>query len=199
MQEIRAWLEVEDYSTGVVLYQKYGTSDFLKRLFAGEPSEYTRSKLTEELSALLCGDAEGTEQDPAPAGDREKLFTSSVYLKLCRERDQVFRQIDRNMVLLDSCRKDDTRHKTAKQIVRLQRKKQEIYAELDYIEQHGVPMPVATARDLKTPEMQRLFVQICKAEKRLQKTNIRNREKTVNLLAKKRARLEELRRERMGL
>lgn len=203
MQEIRAWLENQDYSTGVALYEKYGTSDFLKQLFAGGSSQYTKSKLWEELASLVPEDVSQLDQSPAETGaskiDHEKVITSPVYLKLCRDRDQVFRQIDRNMYLLDTCRSDDTRYKAAKQILRLQRRKQEIFAELDYIEEHGAPMPVAPPKEHKTPEMQRLYVQICKAEKRLLQPNLRNREKTTHLLARKRARLEELRRERSGL
>lgn len=200
MQEIRAWLENKDYAEGVALYEKHGTNDFLKGLFAGTPTEYTRIKLHEELTRLIA-------DSPAPKETAVQLAASPIpmladnplYLKLCRERDQTYRQIDRNMYQLDACRSKSTRHHIAKQILRLQRRKQRILAELDYIDEHGRPMPVTPEKEVKTPEMQRLYVQICKAEKRLQKTVLRNRAKTERLLTVKRARLEELRRERRGI
>lgn len=203
MQEIRAWLENQDYTAGVALYEKYGTSDFLKKLFAVGSSQYNRAKLVEELSDLLPDESPvepvSGEEPPPPGANYERTITSPIYLKLCRERDQTFRQIDQNKYLLDTARSDGTRLKAAQQILRLQRKKQHVYAELDYLMDHGEPMPVAPPKEVKTPEIQRLYVQINKAEKRLTQLNLRNREKTTHLLAKKRARLEELRRERDGL
>lgn len=118
------------------------------------------------------------------------------YLKLCKRRDELNRQISRNMVLLDETRSKSRRHETAKQILSLDRKKREIWAEIDYYTEHGELMPVAVKKEPKTDEIQRLYVQIYKAEKRLQKTELRNREKTEKLLNDKRARLEKLKAER---
>ncbi|WP_353183572.1 hypothetical protein [Parapedobacter lycopersici] len=198
MQDIHLWLENQDYATGVALYEKYGTSQFLKELFAGRPSDYTRNKLFEELTKLTAPAVRPAERT-AKRPEQTTVNTNKQYLKLCRDRDQTYRQIDRNMYQLDTCRTKPARHEIAKQILRLQRSKQRILAEIDYIDEHGQPMPAVAEKSIKTPEMQRLYVQICKAERRLQKTELRNRAKTEQLLAKKRARLEELRRERSGI
>lgn len=199
MQEIKKWFETKSYAAGVALYDKHGTSDFLRRLFASGSSTYTQDTLETALSELLPADDESKpEPEPAttPPADMQ---THPLYLKLCRDRDQVFRQIDRNMTLLDNCRTDHARHRISLQIIKLQRRKREVFAELDYMDEHGAPMPVAPPKEHKTPEMQRLYVQINKAVKRLQQDELRNRDKTERLLAQKRARLEELRRERIGL
>src|SRR5690606_29332184 len=104
------------------------------------------------------------------------------YLKLCRRRDELNRQISRNMVLLDETRSKSRRYETAKQLLSLDRKKREVWAEIDYYTEHGSMMPVAVKKEPKTDEIQRLYVQIYKAEKRLEKTELRNREKTEKLL-----------------
>lgn len=198
MQEIKEWFKNKSYAAGVSLYQKYGTSDFLKQLFSTGSNSYTQEALEDALSELLDEQpADKTPEPVAPPTPPVDPQTHPLYLKLCRDRDQVFRQIDRNMMLLDSCRTDSARHRTALQIIRLQRRKREIFAELDYLEEHGAPMPPVPVKEVKTPEIQRLYVQISKAKKRLQNPELRNRTKTERLLEQKQARLAELRRERL--
>lgn len=120
------------------------------------------------------------------------------YLKLIRRRNDLNRQITRNMALLDASTSKARRFETAKQIKSLDRAKRVVWAEIDYFDEHGFIMPVAIKPEIKTDELQRLYVQIYKAEKRLEKTDVRNREKTEKLLQEKRKRVEEIRKERAG-
>lgn len=131
-----------------------------------------------------------------PDAEIPNTKTSIHYLKLCRYRDELNRQISRNMALLDMTRSKSRRHETAKQILSLHRKKVQVWAEIDYYTENGSLMPVAVKPELKTDELQRLYVQINKAEKRLQQKELRNRKKTEKLLQEKRKRVEQIRLER---
>lgn len=120
------------------------------------------------------------------------------YLKLIRRRNDLNRQITRNMALLDASTSKARRFETAKQIKSLDRAKRVVWAEIDYFDEYGFIMPIALKPEIKTDELQRLYVQIYKAEKRLEKTEVRNREKTEKLLQEKRNRVEQIRKERAG-
>ncbi|GAB3177603.1 hypothetical protein [Telluribacter humicola] len=53
LTELTAWLEKPQYWPGVQLYETYGSSAFLKKLFRSSEDDYNRKKLTEELTKLL--------------------------------------------------------------------------------------------------------------------------------------------------
>lgn len=219
MKDVKEWFENKDYDEGVKLYDEYGDSSFLKELFRSGETDFTRNKLTDELISLSAkvmkpnvskSEPNTVEminktnyfpfipqpiyQDIKP--EKKKKESSFAYLKLCKRRDDLNRQISRNMVLLDESRSKNRRFEAAKQIISLDRKKREVWAEIDYFTEHGHLMPVAVKKEPKTDEIQRLYVQIWKAEKRLEKEDLRNREKTEKLLAEKRERLAKLKQER---
>jgi len=53
IQEIEAWLQGPVYWDGVELYEKYGSSDMLKRMFAGSGDSFNKKKLASELTIIL--------------------------------------------------------------------------------------------------------------------------------------------------
>lgn len=227
MEAIVKWLEDKDYQEGVRLYEDHGSSEFLKKIFNNGESDYSRKKLEEELLSLLSEGFKITskpvfkkvnydpDQSKLNGVDLDVIYIDEAvdipyeenkpssqdninYLKLTRRRDELNRQISRNMVLLDVSTSKKRRYETAKQIISLDRAKRQVWAEIDYFLEHGSIMPVAVKPEIKTDELQRLYVQIYKAEKRLEKTELRNRAKTEKLLAEKRKRVEEIRKERSG-
>lgn len=53
MKEIKAWLiSNRDYVAGVELYNKYGTSDVLKKIFKKQETTFNKTKLLQELNKL---------------------------------------------------------------------------------------------------------------------------------------------------
>ncbi len=52
LHPITKWLRKPVYSTGVLLYQQYGTSPSLKRIFANSQAENNLDKLIYELRQL---------------------------------------------------------------------------------------------------------------------------------------------------
>lgn len=53
IKEIENWLTEPVYFDGVELYERYGTSGMLKRLFAGSSDSFNKKKLTNELAKIL--------------------------------------------------------------------------------------------------------------------------------------------------
>ena len=53
IKEIENWLCKPVYFDGVELYEKYGSSAMLKRVFAGSSDSFNKKKLTNELTEIL--------------------------------------------------------------------------------------------------------------------------------------------------
>lgn len=194
MKEIVEWLKKPDYDEGVNLYLKYGSNSFLKGVFASGCTPYNESKLKEELQALIV-----EEVNELQLPELVKPNTDNIFLlrKLEYEIQQIYRAIDNNMFQLRRAKSDKTRREYAFQILKLQSRKFVKYREKDYLVEYGYMPPVKLKAVYTTPEIQRLYVQIYKAKKRLEKADIRNRAKTENLLAEKESRLQELISERI--
>src|SRR5690606_9534500 len=207
MESVKKWLVKRDYDEGVALYLKHGASDFLKKLFQSQRNDFTEKKLCEELRKLApVSNPKRSESDiepavttvkPAPEEPNPKQ-NQFVITKLQHELKQIYRSIDNNRYQLLRATSNRTRKEYAFQILFLHRKKMAIYEQLDYYHENGVLPTAPKERPCKTNEIQRLYVQIWKAKKRLEKTpeKIRNRAKTENLLAEKEAQLERLKLER---
>lgn len=201
MEAIDKWFENQDYWLGVSLYEKYGDNNFLKNLFKSSKSNYNESKLYDELS-LLQKQSEKIE----PTLEEREIVKSDPNIFLIKKKEhqlkQIYRAIDNNRFQLLRATSDKTRKEYAFQILKLQQKKQTIYQEIDYLQEHGtLPTIKSKSENYTTPEIQRLYVQISKARKRLEKSpdKIRNRAKTENLLAEKMNKLNLLLDERRGL
>src|SRR5690606_9322219 len=193
MEKVREWLRNPICSGGERLYIELGDNDFLKDVFRGGESQYTRRKLFEELSKMANSHQASSYEDTpvkSPLIDNTFLLT-----KLRKEREQVYRQIDANMFALRKARSEASRKEHAFQILRLQRRKQEILDNIDHLELHGSLPEAPKKKEYVTPEIQRLYVQIWKARKRLERTDLRNRERTEKLLKEKLSLLDQLRKE----
>lgn len=196
MEKVKSWFIKRDYREGVLLYQEYGTNDFLKNLFE-QRSDYTERKLLEELRKIsdVKEEVSVVEDKVEPIKPNPNIF---LIKKLKQQLQQIYRSIDNNRYQLARAKKDRVRKEYAFQILHLQRKKSEIFEQLDYYEEYGTLPEPAKEKVCKTDEIQRLYVQIWKTKKRLEQSadKLRNRAKTENLLAEKQARLLELRKER---
>lgn len=201
MKTIAEWLNNPDYWQGVDLYNKYGSSNFLKELFKSSKTNYNESKLFDELSKLDISDYDSISDEEIII----PILPANEYLviqkKLNYQLKHVYRAIDNNMFQLERAKSDKTRKEYAFQILKLQEQKNSIYRDLDYLEENGrMPVP-EIKKSFVTPEIQRLHVQISKAKKRLLQDpdKIRNKAKTENLIMEKQARLKQLIEERKGL
>lgn len=199
MEVIRKWLVNRDYQEGVALYIEHGENDFLKSLFQKQQNSFTENKLREELTKLIKNEsADHTPDLPAVADKPKPQANQFLITKLQHELKQIYRSIDNNRFQLSRATNNRTRKEYAFQILFLHRKKMAIYEQLDHYHEHGTLPEAPKERACKTDEIQRLYVQIWKAKKRLEKTpdKIRNRAKTENMLAEREARLARLKMER---
>src|SRR5690606_12204023 len=207
MESVKKWLVKRGYDEGVALYLKHGASDFLKKLLQSQRNDFTEKKLYEELRKLVpVSNPKRSESDPEPAvttvepaPEKPKPKQNQfVITKLQHELKQIYRSIDNNRFQLLRATNNRTRKEYSFQIIFLHRKKMAVYEQLDYYHEHGTLPPSPQEQPCKTDKIQRLYVQIWKAKKRLEKTpeKSRNRAKTENLLAEKEAQLERLKLER---
>lgn len=99
LSDLKSWLNSpRDYASGVKLYQKYGSSDLLKRIFAKGPNRYNEERLEDELIAIF---EDHEEEDPRipdppspPKPDPKKkgIYPSDDYNSL---PDQIQKKIQR--------------------------------------------------------------------------------------------------------
>lgn len=203
MQGIKEWLQSPgDYLAGITLFEAHSTNAFLIKLFRSQgPTPYNVSKLKSELQKLMPAEKEiapryvpvskpgkhEASTQPPPKEDQHR-----EYLILKKQLQTVYRQLDHNIAALNIAKTKEVRKDTAFQILALHRKKIRFLDEIEYYDEHGCFPEKQPEKEITTPEMQRLYVQIWKAEKTLSKPECRNREKTEKLLAEKRQRLEQL-------
>lgn len=211
MQEINAWLNGErDFNTGSELYAKYGDNSFFKKVLLNGPAPYTIKKLEAELESLApappahcdafkieivssapdrhTGGQGNPVSNPDPKA-MERYLSLKVLLK------QTYRQIERNMTVLDISNDEPVLLQTANQILTLHDKIAEIFDLIDFFDEHNrFPDIVVDEEIVKTPEEQRqaLYVSTSKAEKRLSSGSCKNQAKTIALIAANKKRIAEL-------
>jgi len=202
--EVHKWFENKDYWQGVELFNTLSNNQFLKDLFQSK-SEYTVKKLEDELRKLSSD-----QPDPDPASEikpsvnqieQQKFDNSHILKKLKYDLQQVYRQIDSNRFALGRCKSDKTRLEYAIQILKLVERKRMIFENIDHFDEHGELPPIShKPKVFATPELQRLYVQVNKMEKRLQKPDdqLRNKAKSEQKLREKKARIAQLVAERKG-
>lgn len=198
--DLHDWLKEKDYWRGVDLFCKLSDSTFLKDLFKSGKTAYNEKKLEEELRELLTGEvivenAKAIVEESPDSIQKKKYDNQFLLKKLKHDLQSVFRQIDDNRFALDRCRTDSTRKEYAFQILALVDKKRDIYAQIDYFDEHGcLPDLAEKKKSYDTPELQRLYVQVWKLRKRLEKPSeeLRNKAKTEQKLREKLVRIEEL-------
>ncbi len=201
MDDIQLWLNSPaDFVGGIKLLEKYGGSAFyIKLLKAQGPTEFNNKKLRTELVKILPTQAPII---PVPVADipiRTNIVQKKVtnddqltYLRLMKQRDETYRQLDHNNAALDLSTDQDVLYETALKLKSLWFKLQEIWAKIDFYKENGFFPEAEAEKEVITPEIQRLYVSINKAEKRLQKPDCRNKYKTEALLKQKRERLQQL-------
>lgn len=196
MQAIQTWLNsARNYIEGTILYTTYGTNAFLKKRFESGPDEYNKQKLAEELQKL-AGDPEPkkkivSESPNLPQTNPEE--NQAKYDALLQKRDNVLRQIERNMALLDFSNNKNVLHETAKQILRLHQQKTEIWAQIDFFKENGCfETPPEEKIKTKEQEIQLLYQAISKAKTRLKDPSYNQKTKTEALITKHLKRLTEL-------
>lgn len=127
--------------------------------------------------------------------DEKKYQNQFILKKLQEELKQIYRQIDHNRFALDRAKSDNARKDYAFQILNLVDKKRDVFANIDYFHEHGcLPVTTEKSKSFTTPELQRLYVQVWKLRKRLEKPeeDLRNKAKSEQKLNEKLARIEQL-------
>lgn len=119
---IAAWIASPKYWEGVKIYEQYGTSNFLKGLFAGSEDDFNRQKLETELTEMLAK-LEAEEQE------EQNDMPHELYLKLEHAR----RLMDERSALKEKMRVYHTQRKSVKQIGKLAFRVLDIVSELNEI------------------------------------------------------------------
>lgn len=196
--DVGMWMKERDYWQGVELFCTLSDSTFLKDLFRGGKNKYNEQKLYDELLKFDNQESkqiEEIEDSPKESVEEKKYQNQFLLTKLEQELKQVYRQIDSNRFALKRCKSNATRRDYAFQILNLVDKKRDIYANIDYFYDHGsLPELNTQKKSFTTPELQRLYVQVWKLRKRLEKPDedLRNRAKSQQKLNEKLARIEQL-------
>jgi len=201
--EVHKWFENKDYWQGVAIFNRLSTNQFLKDLFQSK-SEYTVKKLEDELRKFSSDVPESEVEIKPPVNqvEQKKFDNSHIVKKLKYDLQQIYRQIDSNRFALARCKSDKTRLEYAIQILKLVERKRMIFEKIDHFEEHGELPDIVTKQTVfVTPELQRLYVQVNKMEKRLQKPDdqLRNKAKSEQKLREKKARIAQLVAERKGV
>lgn len=189
------WLSSDrPYAEGLDLYLRYGRNEFLKKRFQHIQDDYNKKKIAEELNKML-----GESRNSLPTKTERAISHPSCedehakYLSLLNKRDEVVKQIERNMAVLDLSTAKHILFETAKQILKLHQKKTELWAAIDFYQQQGCFKHAVEAKPLpKEKEIQLLYQAISKAKKRLQGDHCRNKNRTQQLLDQHLQRLNEL-------
>ena len=215
MQEINAWLRSgKDFETGKALYIKYGKNSLFKSLLNTQgATPYNIKKLGADLKDLApAPPAISTEAPPIsivatvppPAnlqeGEKAEAPQPSVklmerYLGLKELLKQKYRQLERNMAVLDFSDDPNFLHLTAKQILSLNNQIGDIHDLIDYFDEHGTfPFVEVTEEIIRTPaqELQLLWQSNSKAKRRINSGKCRDIKKTQELIEINNKRISEL-------
>ncbi|MBA3899387.1 MAG: hypothetical protein H0X62_04115 [Bacteroidetes bacterium] len=93
MHEIRQFLQSEkDYKTGILLYQKWGKNDTLKRVFARGESSFNKKKLLAELEKLAPVKPVRSEASPIIS---KSSYDDPALVPLYREQSMLHNQLTR--------------------------------------------------------------------------------------------------------
>lgn len=192
MEQIKAWLNSDrSYPEGLALYTRYGTNEFLKSRFQSTQDVYNKNKIVEELQKLLEKPVITLVKKANPPSNPEA--DQGKYLSLIKKRDEVVKQIERNMVVLDLGTDKSILFETAKQILRLHQQKTELWAAIDFYQKYNCfEQPPEVKEIPKEKEIQLLYQAISKANKRLQSNNCKNPARTEQLRDQRIKRLNEL-------
>jgi hypothetical protein len=207
MQEITAWLQNPDYTAGLKLYEKYGSSNFLKLKFAAGPNAYNQTKLLDELTKLApAAPAKPVISLPdkviivTPDAVAEPPKADQVkYLQLIKRKDRLYLELNQLMEQKHYLPEGPDLKACAGMIVSRHQQLTEAWAQIDhYTEHQSFPVEAKQPAAAYAPEkeIQLLRQSISKANTRLSKPTCRNREQTTELVKASQARLDQLLTER---
>lgn len=204
MQDIHAWLQSsQNYNEGVLLYNKYGKSIFFKTLFSTGATPYNIEKLEAELISLAPTPPAIKQQTEKPITEKPPIDlppqkptanNHAIYIALQEDNKTKYRQLERNMIELDLQKNEQILFTTAKQILKLHKAIQSNYVLIDYYEEHGFFPQDEAPQAPKTETAQLLMQSISKAKTRLKSGKCRNIEQTLQLIAEKTEKLNQLKR-----
>ena len=150
---LSTWLNDPDssYHDGVILYNEFGTSTFLKKLFAQGESTYTRERLRTELIVI---DQERSKQVQPPVAPVQsvaaqtppKPFNTSHYpeplQKLVARKGELYKKCCYLHSQLEKMGTDKERLSAASIITNGFEEINQIWAQLDHFDEHKVMMSV---------------------------------------------------------
>lgn len=154
------WLNSErDYSAGALCYATYGSNINLKRVFSRPQSQYSFTKLVDELTALAGVKKVDEVVDTTSADDFVKHTVSKSpqinYSNLPPELDALvvkkgllYKQASWTHAQLNKINDDAERLESAKIIVNNFKVIDEIWEQLDYYEKHKQLMPGKKTSDI---------------------------------------------------
>jgi hypothetical protein len=209
MQEINAWLHNgQEFTQGVKLYTEHGKNSFFKKLLLAGPTPYTIEKLEAELRSLAPAPPaiqdkpkQFFDSNQPPVGKTEADLVDQEsssedftrYLQLKEHQKTLYRQLERNMIELDLSENERIRHMTAKNILGLNSKIQDIYKLIDLFDEKGkFPTEKEQVTRTAADEIQLLRVSNWKANQRLQSKKCRDVLQTKKLIEDNNKRIIEL-------
>jgi hypothetical protein len=150
MEKIHAWLRgTQDYGEGVALYDIYGSSAMLKRLFASAQSRFNAQKLTKELQQLYT-QKQATAQATAPVARvaprtlGKSSSTNPDVQSIESQWRKLYAEASHLHATLFACTSEGERGIKALLICSHFDKIQEAWHQLDYFKEYGhlpEPMP----------------------------------------------------------
>lgn len=154
----------------------------------------------QDLSDSVGSPAEPDTVEELPPAVPEPSATQQAqnhkrFLYLTDKRNELVRKLDRLMAMLDLSEDREVLHDAARQILTLNRQKQEIWSLIDYYNSQG-RFPDEEFKEEKEQsddiKKQLIYQSICKARKRLEKPDCKTPEKTRALIDKKLKELENM-------
>ena len=190
MQVIADWLLNGTYEAGVMLYKKYGTSDFLKKKLAVHRDEVRLRDELQQLApkTLLPVPDKKTLQKPltTPPPIATNHAEAKEHLFLLKKRDNIYRELNSLMAERPFTPAGAELLRVARTILLRNQALMEIWAKLDYYAENGtfVAEPIIERQQFApTKESVQLLRQtISKAKARIASGKCRNLEQTQLLL-----------------
>ena len=174
LEQLRAWLNSKkDYTTGVMLYCKYGDNALLKKLLLKEKTEYNIRRLQEEIKELITvakqTTSSKTDNSPKASVDAPQTEISTkidqpkenhaLHQACISEANKVYKDAMNNRAILFKMVPGEMyqdpngpneklfRSDLAIKVVKLYKEASELYDRADYVKKHGeLPPNEATER-----------------------------------------------------
>ena len=190
MNEIKDWLQTQDYVEGIRLYLEHGQDATLKRLLTSEKkTEYKQQRLEKGLRDVLAGNQiSKPKEQPAPSQKSWPLDAAKddVLKALRSEWLRKFKEMQDLRSQLMLLPNDDQRGEAAHRILNLDDECDEIYGKRDYYLQFGrLPDRSDDQEYIKDPIKQAERMEILQRYIRRERQNLRKDPGNVGAAARK--------------